>query len=153
MVEEGCWKGQPGEGRHGDVGVRMRNGVGKRESTRAPVCWCAHAERGLEARVLMGACMFACVCRMGLGSERAHGRLYVGVRMRNGAWRRESSWAPVCSRAYAEWGWEGRELMDTCNDGVRMRNGIGKRESSWTRVTMVCACGMGLGRKRADGHV
>jgi hypothetical protein len=38
-----------------------------------------------------------------------------------------------------------------CNDGVRMRNGIGKRESSWTRVTMVCACGMGLGSERAHG--
>jgi hypothetical protein len=115
-------------------GVRMRNAVGRRECSWTPVCWCANAKRGWEARELMSAFIvfvrmangigkresswtrvtMGCACRMGLGSERAHGCVY-------------------CSSTHAEWDWEGRELTDAC--------------------MLACTCGMGLGRESAHGRL
>jgi hypothetical protein len=105
-----CEMGLGSESAHGraDVGVRMRNGVGKRERPWTHVRLCAHAEWGRKARVLMimDACLFVCACEMGLGSESAHGRMYVCVRMRNGVGKRERPWTHVCLCALAEWDWD-----------------------------------------------
>jgi hypothetical protein len=56
--------------------------------------------------------MLVCACGMGLGSESAHGRMYVRVRMQNGVGQRERSWTRASWYAHGEWGWDARAFMD-----------------------------------------